>query len=218
MNKYTDSDTAFKLLNIWVLLKHFAFNKSTGDKIEVDFTEYMHGEDSYTWEEINYCVRELQEKGAIKIHHVMTTASRHALPYGFVLEIIRPNFYDLEKSLLEAIAVPGSELEPIEIGLTFYSNGRTIYKSESGEVYEYVFKPFSNSFNLLKFLSTSDKEIYNFETLSKELKLPAEDDRTVRDTVKYIKDCLKIPKTERVFLVGNGYGINCVVHFKEVKN
>jgi hypothetical protein len=204
MFSHLQKEKVFTLLNVWKNIQLQEFNSNTNSRLEFDVADDL-ANGYHSWDEINFSVRLLQEKGAVEILHIMTTATRHALPHGFVLKIL-PKFYDLETELFDALGFSGTKRQ-----LTFSSNGTTIYTTENGEKYKYSFKHKSAGYLLLNFLTQSPHKIHGFGILTKTLdsSTNGEDDRVVRDAVQYIKKRLKLPKSEALFLVGNGYGLNC---------
>lgn len=97
-----------------------------------------------------------------------------------------------------------------------FRDGRVDYKSPSGKLYSYRFKPLSNAYNLLRFFVTHPfGTVYPFEELGKELMREktdshADDERRVRDTIKHIKAKLTIEsQLDNPFMSDYGFGIKC---------
>lgn len=107
--------------------------------------------------------------------------------------------------------------------LIFYKNtGKVIYIKTSNEMYDAKFNKNTNTFRLLDFLTQNPKRLFSHEVLGLKLKNHrsgagdgvASSFQRVRDTVQEIREKLKLPKGEDIFLVDYGFGLKCDVEIK----
>ncbi|MFZ2663963.1 MAG: helix-turn-helix domain-containing protein, partial [Patescibacteria group bacterium] len=103
--------------------------------------------------------------------------------------------------------------------LTLKSNGYVEYVSKNGEIHKTTLGIHTNYYNLLQFLAKNPRQRFNAETLAKELGRKeltddfADNDRRVRDAIKYIKEKLGTPG-DAPFVTANGFELNCDVFLK----
>lgn len=100
------------------------------------------------------------------------------------------------------------------------SNGDVAYLSPTGKIYKGTIKVNKNAHKLLQYLASNIGKIFSTAELGNQLNLvrqsaEGEDSkRRVTDTIKSIRDSLKLAKDDDIFLVNNGYGLKYPVVFK----
>ncbi len=106
--------------------------------------------------------------------------------------------------------------------LVFYiRTGKTLYFDKKGQEHKAEFRPKTNPYLLLKFLSKSPVETFTSEEIAKELRNPrrgGEDstpDRRVRDTMEAVRKGLKLTEEDDFFIVDKGsFGLKCDVELR----
>lgn len=109
--------------------------------------------------------------------------------------------------------VPSREVTDTEARLIFnLTDGTTTVIAAGGKKYSAKFGTQTNNYLLLQFLALN-KGVNSIGTLAKKLKQSdkSTDDRRVRDTIKAIKDKLKLSKEDNIFTTDSGFGLNCTV-------
>ena len=97
-------------------------------------------------------------------------------------------------------------------------NGATTYSSAIGTTYNGYLKPNSNSYKLLKYLSTDIGKVHSAIEINKVLnktRRGANEDpkRRVTDTITSIRENLRLHSNNDIFIVSNGYGLKYPILF-----
>ncbi len=111
------------------------------------------------------------------------------------------------------------DLQLDEAKLTVHKDGTIKYVSSSGKTHEAKFRTKTNAFLLLRLLVSKPKEIFSITDLTNKLKdlwhaNDEIDDRKIRDAVQTVRKKLGFKKEEDMFIVDNGFGLNCAVEIK----
>lgn len=106
-----------------------------------------------------------------------------------------------------------------EARLMLFRNGDVQFVSNSGKLHQAKFKTKSNGFLLLQLLSSKPGEVFNIRDLTNKLKdlwrtEKEIDDRKIRDAVQTTRKKLGLNKEEDMFIVDNGFGLNCTIEIK----